>query len=747
MKTNSLIASFWLGKELQSNDIARNEEIKATLNKWQSCLSLRVRQLLLFEDESNISLKELVLSDNKNNSSSAICEKGLIKESVFVGLRNDDVPYDTLEAEPFTKASNIIKVIARQISNFFDFNIISTNDFLNLYNDELKWYENYDVYKKCIELYLEEDYFTVLLIVISNLERIFGDIIYSLYNDTSIIPSLLRDILIAPSLVSLFGEDMIFFLRCVIGPPSSMNLRNVIWHGFINPHEFLPIPAKLYCAFMLTVTMNVCNIVRNKGVIVLLKKRNGMSLDGYYYLTQRVDKTDDMHTYDSIKEDFAQIYERLMYGHAIPPQGSHLLILETLLFRNFFVISQSHSAWLRSFHHLSNDQVLLSFILILPLLEHCLRRIYVCVNNVQYHRMSTMEVGEYFLTLDIILEEKVDWAFFGVEEEKKDEEQMNEIYSEFGGSIMDLLLDLFVHADGPRLRDRVAHGETNHLVSSESFNLSNPLCNYFLGLLIVLWNKYKINIPLTHQGDNIIKGDCQSSTTSEIKLYESWISNYRSRFHPIPMLWKESVRMITNVWKCWNVYREMTKTGRFMMGNWIEPFRVMKSDTPEDSSLFDQGFLQNIVEVANIFKVVQECCTRLNKRKLGGTKHVDDNSIYWSQIKFTKDDAKVINFRRGVIKKANAGVEKLHSILITLHSSNSLSSRKRKNTQSLFNLFPSMFQQLYFALLTLEQTRNQKSMLSKLVFVERWNGFCVEGNWKDINGAFEELLNHSKTDD
>lgn len=82
----------------------------------------------------------------------------------------------------------------------------------------------------------------------------------------------------------------------------------------------------------------------------------------------------------------------------------------------------------------------------------------------------------------------------------------------------------------------------------------------------------------------------------------------------------------------------------------------------------------------------------------------------------------------------------LHSILTTLQSSTSLSSRKRKNTQTLFNLFPSIFQQLYYALLTLEQTRDQKLMLAILIFIERWNGFCVEGNWKNINKAFEEFI-------
>jgi len=49
-------------------------------------------------------------------------------------------------------------------------------------------------------------------------------------------------------------------------------------------------------------------------------------------------------------------------------------------------------------------------------------------------------------------------------------------------------------------------------------------------------------------------------------------------------------------------------------------------------------------------------------------------------------------------------------------------------------------------LLTLERSRDQKLMLAILIFVERWSGFCVEGNWKDINRAFEELSKHSRTD-
>jgi hypothetical protein len=80
--SSSLIKSFWLGKALQLEDIssitARKEEIKATLNNWQSCLSSRVKQLLLLE--GNNSLDKL--------DSNIPIENGLFKEDAFIGLRS-----------------------------------------------------------------------------------------------------------------------------------------------------------------------------------------------------------------------------------------------------------------------------------------------------------------------------------------------------------------------------------------------------------------------------------------------------------------------------------------------------------------------------------------------------------------------------------------------------------------------------------------------------------------------------------
>jgi len=96
-----------------------------------------------------------------------------------------------------------------------------------------------------------------------------------------------------------------------------MNLRNVLWHGFISPHEFLKVPTKWYSALLLVITMSICNMVRSKGVIGLLKKRNDVNFKGFYYLTQFIDNADDRNVYISTEENFDELYERIMYGHGL----------------------------------------------------------------------------------------------------------------------------------------------------------------------------------------------------------------------------------------------------------------------------------------------------------------------------------------------------------------------------------------------------------------------------------------------
>ncbi|CAG8709431.1 7907_t:CDS:2 [Cetraspora pellucida] len=624
---NPLIETFRLGKILQLS-VSSDENVQKTfervLHQWQSCLSTRVVQLILPTECNKVVIGSGISFGN------VICNNGLLRQEAILSIRENSFPFDTSEVEAFNKASLKIKLVAMRVAQFMDSNISTANDFFDLYVEELKWCG----YSDCIDLYHKQDFFTSLLLGISSLERILGDIIYSIRNGSFIIPSLIRDLLIAPPLVPLLGEDIIFFLRCLIGPPSSMNLRNILWHGFVSPNEFLPIPAKWYSALIIVVTLTICHRVRLRDLIESLKKRNDASFEGFFRLSQPNIIAENITTSDEINKIFDQEYERIMFS------------------------------------------------------------------QMQEHWLGTVEVGQYFLTLDIILEEKVSWAYYGLEKEIKDEEPRNQIYEEFGGGIMDLMLDLFIYNAGPRLRDRIAHGEANHLVTSTK---SDPLYEYYICLLVVLWSRYKSKVLIEQ------------------------VSPYPLTFE------RESARLVTITWNCWKIAHIIEQKGRFTLGDWTE---LMFKE--QEDSLFQQNFLKAIAKMESIGDVLYLSCEKLNTIKF--RRFRNGKEFHWSRISITKEYLKLINLKRVVVKKAIYGVEKLCDILRTLHSSTSLSSRKRKNTQNLFTLFPLIMQHLYYSLFILDHATEQKFMLGILIFVERWCSFCAEGEWKKINEAFDEFI-------
>ena len=75
-----------------------------------------------------------------------------------------------------------------------------------------------------------------LLLLTSSLEHALGDV-YLSYSSSSQCPSLLKDLLATQELKEVFGDTVISLLHILIGPPSSLNLRNVLWHGFAAPAE------------------------------------------------------------------------------------------------------------------------------------------------------------------------------------------------------------------------------------------------------------------------------------------------------------------------------------------------------------------------------------------------------------------------------------------------------------------------------------------------------------------------------
>ncbi|XP_044098008.1 endoplasmic reticulum membrane-associated RNA degradation protein isoform X4 [Neovison vison] len=87
------------------------------------------------------------------------------------------------------------------------------------------------------------------------LERALGDVLVLLGKDC---PFLLRDLLASEELAEVFGRPVMDVLKVFIGSPSGLNLRNVLWHGFASPLE---IPPK-YCSMMVLLTAGLGQLLK-----------------------------------------------------------------------------------------------------------------------------------------------------------------------------------------------------------------------------------------------------------------------------------------------------------------------------------------------------------------------------------------------------------------------------------------------------------------------------------------------------
>ena len=98
----------------------------------------------------------------------------------------------------------------------------------------------------------------------------------------------------------------------------------------------------------------------------------------------------------------------------------------------------------------------------------------------------------------------------------------NLLRQEIGDAYFEMLLDILVHSEGPRIRDHISHGEVDlHEISQQSANHILCICIAFAGLYIHpdCNNHVNNNFPL-------IETICETAKT------------YKSVFHPISLLSK-----------------------------------------------------------------------------------------------------------------------------------------------------------------------------------------------------------------
>ncbi|XP_014672506.1 PREDICTED: endoplasmic reticulum membrane-associated RNA degradation protein-like isoform X2 [Priapulus caudatus] len=119
-----------------------------------------------------------------------------------------------------------------------------------------------------------------------------------------------------------------------------------------------------------------------------------------------------------------------------------------LVHSSCFVTPTFKPYWELALHLLQHGRHGYGLALLLPQLEHGLRRVFTTVNKCQ-ERMLTAENTVLFTTFDeMLLPQLADG-------------RENKLMSAIGESYMMVLFDLLVHTDGPRIRDKLSHGEIN----------------------------------------------------------------------------------------------------------------------------------------------------------------------------------------------------------------------------------------------------------------------------------------------
>ena len=231
-------------------------------------------------------------------------------------------------------------------------------------------------------------------------------------------PSMLKDLLMTEELRTLLSPTVIKLLRVIIGPPISLNLRNVVWHGFPTPGE---IPMQ-YTYFLLCLLPSIGQLLAE----------NGLSPE------------------DIVHREFLVLPEiqQEMSECIVDVVDRHIDEFIDMVHKSDIVLSANKPMWklaIRRFHASEYGQCAT---ILLPQLEHYLRCLFAKMNNCP-DRILTAESSAFFTTFDEVLVEVLP------------DGNKNRLLEIVKDNTLDCLLDLLHYPEGPRIRDKLSHGEIN----------------------------------------------------------------------------------------------------------------------------------------------------------------------------------------------------------------------------------------------------------------------------------------------
>ena len=240
-------------------------------------------------------------------------------------------------------------------------------------------------------------------------------------------------------------------LRSLLLPNDGINLRNLLWHGFVT---YIP---RRWLALCIVLILSIEKMKEKNPIEVFSMKRS--------------DHSDVKSLFSFSKHD--ELRHIIDNGKALMSSVESIEALESLL-NESQIVPTSHQSLLRvalkSYSHLC--PVCFSAVMVI-LLEHFIRIIW-CDSNERIGKIA--RPGDYYVTLDGIGQRyKHDvvlhpYCSFPVNEDDHPPHLIqNKLVHRFGASTMALLTDLFAspRGRGPNIRASLAHGSYNEFLSME----------------------------------------------------------------------------------------------------------------------------------------------------------------------------------------------------------------------------------------------------------------------------------------
>ncbi|XP_021509612.2 endoplasmic reticulum membrane-associated RNA degradation protein isoform X2 [Meriones unguiculatus] len=248
----------------------------------------------------------------------------------------------------------------------------------------------------------------------SCLERALGDVFLLIGREC---PFLLRDLIASAELAQVFGHAVMDVLKVFMGSPQGLNLRNVLWHGFASPQD---IPPK-YCSAMLLLTAGLGQLLKS----YLHQANVTLAHRPFVALTNLEDVT------------------------VFPGVTSEVLsALETVMMKSTFLLKIMLPYWEMAVTKFKLHRFADCSMLLLSQLEAGLRRVFAAVNKCP-DRLLTAESTILYTTFDEILAKYLN------------DGSINQLPHFLGEPTMEFLWDFLNYQEGPRIRDRLSHGEIN----------------------------------------------------------------------------------------------------------------------------------------------------------------------------------------------------------------------------------------------------------------------------------------------